>query len=66
MSAERTCPVGLIGSGIGPSLSPALHEREAGSDCATCTGSSTPAPPGPHRSAPWTSYAPPDDWASTG
>lgn len=29
MSAERTYLVGLVGSGIGPSLSPALHELEA-------------------------------------
>ncbi|SCK45560.1 shikimate dehydrogenase [Streptomyces sp. WMMB 322] len=29
MSGGRTYLVGLIGSGIGPSLSPALHEREA-------------------------------------
>lgn len=29
MSAERTYLVGLVGAGIGPSLSPALHEREA-------------------------------------
>lgn len=26
---QDSCLVGLIGSGIGPSLSPALHEREA-------------------------------------
>lgn len=29
MTAERTYLVGLVGAGIGPSLSPALHEREA-------------------------------------
>ncbi|QPP05491.1 shikimate dehydrogenase [Streptomyces bathyalis] len=29
MSGGRTYLVGLVGSGIGPSLSPALHEREA-------------------------------------
>ncbi len=28
--AKDSYLVGLIGSGIGPSLSPALHEREAG------------------------------------
>lgn len=37
--AKDSYLVGLIGSGIGPSLSPALHQREAdGRACATCTG----------------------------
>ncbi|OEV07191.1 shikimate dehydrogenase, partial [Streptomyces nanshensis] len=60
MSAERTYLVGLIGSGIGPSLSPALHEREAERLGLRYvyrlvdldgTGAS-PGPPGPGEAAP--------------
>jgi shikimate dehydrogenase len=37
--AKGSYLVGLIGSGIGPSLSPAPHEREADRQgCAVCTG----------------------------
>lgn len=59
--------VGLIGAGIGPSLSPALHEREADRqglrylyrliDIDTL---------GVGPEAVGTSYAPPATWVSTG